>query len=74
MCNRCTSTCPSSASSGSPAQPEGTQPAVQYRPPRQWLPNPVSRVGAVFYAVVGAALYEGAVYVAHHVQIVITLV
>ncbi|MEV0409943.1 hypothetical protein AB0I68_03805 [Streptomyces sp. NPDC050448] len=42
--------------------------------PVHWLPDPVSRLGATFYAFAGAVLWETLSYAAHHVDVTITLV
>ncbi|WP_158795094.1 hypothetical protein [Streptomyces sp. NRRL S-337] len=46
--------------------------AGEFKPPRHWLPDPISRLGATFYAIAGAALWETTIYVVHHVHVVIT--
>lgn len=48
----------------------GRHAAVQT--PWRWFPNPVFRAGAMFYAIGGAAVWEGVQYVAHHLRGVIT--
>ncbi|MCX4627705.1 ParB/RepB/Spo0J family partition protein [Streptomyces sp. NBC_01443] len=42
--------------------------------PVRWLPDPVSRLGATFYAFAGAVLWETLSYAAHHLDVTITLV
>lgn len=42
-------------------RPTSEQPqSSEYHPPRHWMPDPVSRPGAMFYAFAGAALWEAA--------------
>jgi hypothetical protein len=72
VCNRCTATSKPTNDAPGELVPKASTPP--FKPPRRWLPDPVSRPGAVFYAVGGAAVWEGVLYVAHHMQVVITWV
>ncbi|MFE6841250.1 hypothetical protein [Streptomyces sp. NPDC057686] len=76
MCNRCTSSSQTPEQSEiSPEPTTGATAATELPPkPVRWLPDPVSRLGATFYAFAGAVLWETLSYAAHHVDVTITLV
>ncbi|MER5618216.1 hypothetical protein [Streptomyces sp. NPDC002215] len=47
---------------------------VEAQSSRPWLPDPVSRFGAVFYAFTGALIWEVVLYVGEHVHMTVTIV